>query len=307
MTADLLTLGEALIEFLRVPDDDARVLYEMGFGGDTSNTAIAAARQGASVGYVSAVGDDEFGHALRNLWATENVSDTHVLTRSGDPTGVYFVRPHASGREFTYARRGSAASHYRPEDLPVQAIAAAKVLHASGLSQSISPEMRATVQRGAKLAREHGTLFSYDINLRLKMWSLEDARAASAEILPYVDIVFPSHDEAIILTGITDPDAILSHYLDFGAAIVVLKLGDAGAVVATPDRRTVIPAAPATPVDSTGAGDSFAGAFIAYFLETGDPVRSGYLASRVAAGTVSGFGAVAPIPRRNDPRLDFGT
>ena len=107
-----------------------------------------------------------------------------MLTRSGDPTGVYFVRPHASGRNFTYARRGSAASLYRPEDLPEQAISDAKVLHASGISQAISPEMRAAVRRGAELARAYGTLFSFDINLRLKMWSLEDARAAAAEILP---------------------------------------------------------------------------------------------------------------------------
>ena len=301
MTADILTLGEALIEFVRLPVDDGRVLYEMGFGGDTSNAAIAAVRQGASVGYLSAVGDDEFGQALRDLWRAENVSDAHVLTRSGDPTGVYFVRPHASGRNFTYARRGSAASLYRPEDLPEQAISDAKVLHASGISQAISPEMRAAVRRGAELARAYGTLFSFDINLRLKMWSLEDARAAAAEILPLADIVFPSLDEAMVMTGLADPDAILSHFFDFGAAIVVLKLGEAGAIVATPRMRTTIPAAPATSVDSTGAGDSFAGAFLAYYLETGDEARAGHLASRVAAGTVNGFGAVAPIPIRGAP------
>ncbi len=299
MTADILTLGEALIEFVRLPEVDGRVLYEMGFGGDTSNVAIAAARQGASVGYVSAVGDDMFGHALRDLWRVDNVSDAHVLTLAGDPTGVYFVQPHPSGREFTYARRGSAASLYRPEDLPEQAISDAKVLHASGISQAISPGMRAALRRGAELARGHGTLFSFDINLRLKMWSLQDARAALAEILPLADIVFPSLDEALVMTGLTDHDAILSHFLDFGAAIVVLKLGEAGAIVATPRMRTTIPAAPVTPVDSTGAGDSFAGAFLAYYLETGDEARAGHLASHVAAGTVSGFGAVAPIPIRS--------
>lgn len=297
--ADILTLGEALIEFMRQPDEDERVLYEQGFGGDTSNTAIAAARQGASVGYVSAVGDDLFGQALRDLWRAEGVSDADVITRKGDPTGAYFVQPHASGRHFSYARRGSAASLYGPDDLPRAAIAAARVLHSSGLSQAISPTMRVAVKRGAEIARESGTLFSFDTNLRLNLWSLEDARAAAAEILPLADIVFPSDDEAMQLTGLSDPDAILDHYLGHGARVVALKRGAKGVRIATPASRTDIPPAPSTPVDSTGAGDSFAGAFLAYYLETGDVDRAGRLAARVAAGTVSGFGAITPIPRRD--------
>mgnify|MGYP002152254847 FL=1 len=299
MTADILTLGEALIEFMRQPDDGDRVLYEQGFGGDTSNTAIAVARQGASVGYLSAVGDDLFGQALRDLWRREGVSDAHVMTRAGDPTGAYFVQPHASGRHFSYARRGSAASLYGPDDLPEEAIAQARVLHTSGLSQAISPSMQAAVKRGAEIARASGTLFSFDTNLRLNLWSLEDARSAAEEILPLADIIFPSDDEAEKLTGLTDPDAILDHYLCHGARIVALKRGDKGAMIATPEMRLTIPPAKTTPVDSTGAGDSYAGAFLAYYLETLDIEASGRLAAKVAAGTVSGFGAITPIPHRD--------
>lgn len=302
MTPDILTLGEALIEFMRQPDDGNRVLYEQGFGGDTSNTAIAAARQGASVGYLSAVGDDLFGQALRDLWRREAVSDAHVLTRLGDPTGAYFVQPHASGRNFSYARRGSAASLYGPTDLPETTIAQAKVLHSSGLSQAISPTMRAAVRRAAEIARAGGTLVSFDTNLRLNLWSLEEAKAAAADILPLADIVFPSDDEAEKLTSLTDPDAILDHYLAFGARIVALKRGARGVMIATPEARHSIPPDAATPVDSTGAGDSFAGAFIAYYIESGDVVQAGQLAAKVAAGTVSGLGAIAPIPRRDQVR-----
>lgn len=302
MTPDILTLGEALIEFMRQPDDGNRVLYEQGFGGDTSNTAIAAARQGASVGYLSAVGDDLFGQALRDLWRREAVSDAHVLTRPGDPTGAYFVQPHASGRNFSYARRGSAASLYGPTDLPETTIAQAKVLHSSGLSQAISPTMRAAVRRAAEIARAGGTLVSFDTNLRLNLWSLEEAKAAAADILPLADIVFPSDDEAEKLTSLTDPDAILDHYLAFGARIVALKRGARGVMIATPEARHSIPPDAATPVDSTGAGDSFAGAFLAYYIESGDVVQAGQLAAKVAAGTVSGLGAIAPIPRRDQVR-----
>jgi 2-dehydro-3-deoxygluconokinase len=140
---------------------------------------------------------------------------------------------------------------------------------------------------------------SFDTNLRLNLWSLEEARAAADEVLPLADIVFPSDDEAEQLTGLSDPDAVLDHYLGFGAKIVALKRGGKGVRIATPALRTDIAPAPSTPVDSTGAGDSFAGAFLAYFLETGDVVRAGQLAAKVAAGTVSGFGAISPIPRRD--------
>lgn len=296
---DILALGEALIEFMHMPNDEGRSLYEQGFGGDTSNTAIAAARQGASVGYLSAVGDDYFGQSLKDFWRAEDVSDAYIMTLPGKPTGAYFVQPHASGRQFSYARRGSAASEYGPEDVPEAAIARAKVLHASALSQAISPTMRAAVLRGAQLSRANNTLFSFDTNLRLSLWSLADAKAAVAEILPFADIVFPSDDEAEKLTGLSNPDHILDYYLNYGAQIVVLKRGAEGVMIATPTLRFDILPAPSKPVDATGAGDSFAGAFLAYFIETGDLAKAGHLAAKVAAATVSGFGAVGPIPHRD--------
>lgn len=159
--------------------------------------------------------------------------------------------------------------------------------------------MRAAVLRAAQLCRANGTLFSYDTNLRLSLWSVDNARAAAAEILPLADIVFPSDDEAEHLTGLSNPDNILDHYLGYGARVVALKRGAKGVRIATPLSRIDIAPAPSNPVDATGAGDSFAGAFLAYYLETGDVEKAGRLAAKVAAGTVSGFGAVAPIPHRD--------
>ncbi|PHQ94093.1 MAG: hypothetical protein COB40_13000 [Marinosulfonomonas sp.] len=118
--------------------------------------------------------------------------------------------------------------------------------------------------------------------------------------MPLTDVIFPSDDEAEKLTGLSDPSAMVDHYLSYGAQIVVLKQGALGVLIGTPKARYTIGAAPSSPVDSTGAGDSFAGAFLAYFLETQDVELSGRLAAKVAAGTVSGFGAIAPIPYRRD-------
>jgi 2-dehydro-3-deoxygluconokinase len=184
--------------------------------------------------------------------------------------------------------------------LPEQAIADARILHVSALSQAISPSMRAAVTRAAEVARANATLVSYDTNLRLNLWSLTEARDVITEFLPLADIVFPSDDEAELLTGIGDAVALADYFLGFGTSQVLLKRGARGVVLATPDGRESIPAQPTEAVDSTGAGDSFAGAYLAYFLETGDMKLAAERATIVAAGTVGGMGAIDPIPRRVD-------
>ena len=296
----ILALGEALIEFVRLADAvDGRPVYRQGFGGDTSNAIIAAARQGARCGYLTAVGGDPFGEELLALWRREGVDCTHVEVCPQDPTGAYFVMPDPAGRRFSYARRGSAASLYGPDNLPERAIAEASILHVSALSQAISPSMRAAVQRAAEIARANGTLVSYDTNLRLNLWTLDEARAAIADFLPLADIVLPSDDEAETLTGLSGEAEIGDHFSATGARIVILKRGSRGPVLFHEGHRTAFDVPKVSAVDSTGAGDSFAGAFLAYYLETGDPVLATERAVNVAAGTVTGLGAVDPIPRRD--------
>lgn len=129
--------------------------------------------------------------------------------------------------------------------MPQDAIAGAQVLPVSGLSQAIGPTLREAVKRGAELARASGTLVSFDTKLRLKLWSLELARAAAEAIGPLADIVSPSDDEVEQLTGPADLDAILDLYLGHGARIVALKRRATGATIATPDRRGTLSPAPA--------------------------------------------------------------
>lgn len=300
MNSQIIALGEPLIEFVALNETcDGAPLYLQGFGGDISNAMIAAARQGAKTGIVSAVGNDPFGAALKQLWARESVGASCVIESDAGHTGVYFVQPDATGRSFSYARKGSAASLYAPGDLPVEAIKAAEILHVSAISQAISGSMREAVRRAAEIAREAGTQVSYDTNLRLNLWSLEEAKAEIEAFAPLADIVFPSDDEARLLTGLEDVDAIIDFYLGFGAKLVCLKRGEAGAVLASPDggRATIAPH-PTKAIDSTGAGDAYAGAFLAYYLETGDAELAARRAAIVAAGTVSGLGAIDPIPSR---------
>lgn len=298
---DIVALGEALVEFTRAPAPvGSKPVFHQGFGGDTSNAIITAARQGAHTAYLTAVGDDPFGSELIDLWAREGVETKGVKIKPTDPTGSYFVFPDPEARKFSYARRGSAASCFAPEDLDEKLIAQAQILHVSAISQAISPSMRTAVTRAAEIAKDCGTLVSYDTNLRLNLWSLQEARAVVDGFLPLADIVLPSDDEAEILAGLKEPRSILEHFGRFGAKMVVLKRGKKGPVLLNKGAVDYFEVPKVVAVDSTGAGDSFAGAFLAHLCETDDPMRAARRAAWVAAQVVAGYGAVDPVPYRAD-------
>jgi 2-dehydro-3-deoxygluconokinase len=139
---------------------------------------------------------------------------------------------------------------------------------------------------------------SYDTNLRLKLWSLERARDVIHAAIARADIALPSLDDSEQLTGLSDPDAIVDFYLRLGPAIVALKLGKDGALVATPDARRRIVGRSVTAVDATGAGDTFGGALLARLLDGDDPFAAAAWANAAAALKTTGFGAIAPMPSR---------
>jgi 2-dehydro-3-deoxygluconokinase len=292
----ILALGEAMVEFNQASKDQPN--YLQGFGGDTSNFCVAAARQGATVGFVSAVGDDHFGRLLLNLWQCESVATSMVKVDSHAPTGVYFVSHGPDGHQFDYLRAGSAASHYAPRDLPLDTIASAQVVHLSGISLAISVSACDAALAAIGHARANGVRVSFDTNLRLRLWPLARARAVMAEAIRHTDICLPSWDDVTELTGFTGRDEIVDYLLALGPRVVALKLGKQGAYVATPDERRLVPGHVVNAVDATGAGDCFGGAFIARIVAGDDPFAAARYANVAAALSTQGFGAVAPIPCR---------
>jgi 2-dehydro-3-deoxygluconokinase len=295
--SDLLAIGEALVE-LNQPKEGAP--FVQGFGGDTSNAMIAAARLGADAAYFTAVGADRFGQALTELWLNEGVDASRIVVNGGAHTGLYFVTHGADGHEFSYMRAGSAASRISEADLPDGRIRATKILHVSGISQAISSSAADAAFAAIDIARDAKRLVSYDPNFRLKLWPLRRARAVIHEAMRSCDIALPGLDDGQALTGRSDADAIVDFYLRLGAPVVVLKLGKEGAIAATMRRRERIAGYSVAAVDATGAGDCFDGAFLAEYVERGDPFAAARFANVAAALSTLGYGAVAPLPRRLD-------
>jgi 2-dehydro-3-deoxygluconokinase len=292
---DILAYGEPMVEFNQTGEGGGR-LYLQGFGGDTSNFAVAAARQGARVGYLSALGDDPYGAMLRALWTAEGVDHAAVKTDAAAFSAIYFVTHDARGHQFHFFRQGSAASRMQPADLPRERIAAARVLHLSGISLAISASACETGFAAIEAARAAGVAVSFDTNLRLKLWPLERAREVMTEALRRCDIALPSLDDVRAITGLDDPDALVDHCLGLGARVVALKLGEAGALIASATERHRIAAHPCRPIDATGAGDTFGGAFIARWVAGDSLADAGRYAAVAAALSTEGYGAVEPIP-----------
>ena len=295
---DIVAIGEPLGEFNQTRPDDQNYLF--GHGGDTSNATIAAARSGASTAYVSAVGNDAFGKSFLALWQREGVDCTAVKTDGEAHTGIYFISHGKDGHEFSYMRAGSAASRMTITDIPVQMISNAKVLHVSGISQAISASATDMVFAAIAIAKAAGVAVSYDTNLRLRLWPLERAQAITNAAMALADIALPGLDDAQQLTGLSEPDAIADYYLKRGSRIVAMTLGKKGALVATHHKRLIVPSIPVDAVDATGAGDCFDGAFLAEWVVTGDPFKAAAYATVAAALSTTGFGAVAPLPKRED-------
>ena len=298
---DVVCFGEPLYEFSQIPDAPGK--YLQGFGGDTMNCAIAAARQGARVAYVTKLGDDEFGRQFLKLWRDEGIDASGVTLDPESHTAVYFISHGPAGHVFTYLRKGSAASRMRAADLPLELIARARYFHTSGISQAISDSACDAVFAAIDAAKNAGAAFVYDSNLRLRLWPLARARAVIGATVARADYFLLSLEDAQSLCGLADPDAIVDWCHRAGAANVALKLGADGVVGSDGAARERITGHQVNCVDATGAGDCFAGALLARMSGGDDFWQALRYANAAAALATTGYGAVAPLPRPEAVRL----
>jgi 2-dehydro-3-deoxygluconokinase len=306
---DVVALGEAMVEFNQTSSGQPQ--YLQGFGGDTSNATIAAARAGVRTGYLTRLGDDLFAEQLRQLWQTEGVNTAGVEQDPQAPTGIYFVTHGPDGHAFSYRRADSAASKMNVNWLsgtPAVLIGRAKWLHVSGISLAISEQACNTVLAALDIARRSRTMISFDSNLRLKLWSIERARIHIANTISRCDLFLPSLEDMTALTGLTDPEAIARWSHDQGAPRVVLKLGAQGALVSeqrlpvggkvgqSQYHSVLIPGRSVKMVDATGAGDCFCGNILARLSLGDDLVTAARYANTAASLAVQNWGAVACLP-----------
>ncbi|RIX50496.1 sugar kinase [Paenibacillus nanensis] len=277
----IITFGESMALFM--PEGHKSIeraaTLEQSFGGAESNVAIGLARLGSSVGWFGALGDDPFGKLILKTLRGEGVDISRAKLSGEAPTGMMF-REHVAGRlAVHYFRKGSAASRMKPEDLDEDYIRGAKLLHVTGITCAISEEGRRTVRRAVDVAKEAGVLVSFDPNLRLKLWSIEEARATLLPLAADADYFLPGWDELKLLYDTDDYAAVKERLRELKAVSIIKGMGDA-TVVLEKESETAVPFYPADQVvDTVGAGDGFCAGFLAGVMKGMSPVEAVRLAS----------------------------
>ncbi len=292
---DLLAIGECMVELFASESLATATTLTKTFGGDACNVLVAASRLGTATGYITRVGNDPFGSFLLNAWRSEGI-DVSTIAQVDRTNGVYFISLLPGGeREFTYYRAGSAASTLAASDIAETYVASAKFVHISGITQAISPSSRQAAQHGAEMAHRHGVRVSFDPNLRVRLWSVEEARQAMEDILPFTAVALPSvPEESFALIGLRDASEVAGWYHQRGVDVVAVKQGSAGVLVSEQGRMTEVPAfTPAHIVDTSGAGDVFDGSFLHGLIAGMSPVEAARLGVVAAGLKVRGRGAIA--------------
>lgn len=266
---DVLTFGETMILFNPQSNGPLRFVdnFNKSIGGADSNVAIALARLGHKSGWFSKVGNDEFGRYIQNKVRGEGVDVSRLKFDKEANTGILFKeRFNSSNPNVYYYRANSAASRLSIEDLDIEYIKGTKIIHITGITPALSKSCRETVFKILEIAKENGITISFDPNIRLKLWTLEEARPVLLEIAEMADIIFPGIEEGEMMLNIDNEKDIAEKFLEMGCKTVVVKLGEKGCYIATKDNKEYVQGFSVNPEDTVGAGDGFAAGFLSGVL-----------------------------------------
>lgn len=253
--------------------------------GAESNVAACAAQLGLSSSWVSRLGDDPLGRRIVAALAACGVDTSRVQFASDAPTGVMLKDPSGATTGVHYYRAGSAASRMSPSDVPAlfASLPDGAVLHASGVTPALSEGCRRLVENLVVERSTAAALVSFDVNHRPALWA---GRSAAIELLRLADasdVCFVGLDEAHALWDTLDASAV--RRVLARPRLLVVKDGATGVTVFDADRRIDVAARPTAIVEAVGAGDAFAGGFLAAFAASGDP-RFAARVGHVTAGNV---------------------
>lgn len=297
---DVFTFGETMTLFNATSLGPLRYAnhFEKTIGGAESNVAIGLARLGHEVSWFSRLGSDEFGLYVRNFIRGEGVDTSRVIFDDLYPTAVFFKERQTSHESNVYYyRSNSAARHIGPEDIDEQWIASAKYLHLTGITPALSKSCEAAVHHAIDIAQRNGVTVVFDPNLRLKLWTQQEAKKALQSLARRADIVLPGFDEGQLLTNETTPETIADHLLEWGVKGVSIKLGEKGAYFATRETHGYVPSHPIERVvDPIGAGDAFAAGFLSGRLRNWSYEDSTRLATLVASYALTTPGDIEGLP-----------
>ena len=304
---DIISIGECMIELSTNESLIYAETLHKYYGGDTLNTAVAAARLGSKVGYITRVGRDSFQTYLLDSWQAENLDTSNIKIVEGY-NGLYILSiQEESRKEFVFYRKKSAATNLSTDDISEDYIQQANIVYSTGIVQSLSASAKGAVKKAFSIAKDKGCLVAYDPNYRERLWDADEANEAMEEIIDCVDIIMLNNiHDAEWLIDQTSPDKIIKYFWDKGVSTVAVKMGKNWCVIGYNGEINTIPGRNAEVVDSTGAGDAFNGGFLHGIACGYTPFESARLATIVASEQIKGIGAVKSLPYRDKAYAEFG-
>jgi fructokinase len=261
---DVTALGELLIDFTPAGISTAgNPLFERNPGGAPANVAAAVSKLGGKSAFIGKVGNDQFGIYLKKV-LDDNKINTDGLKLTGSAyTTLAFVHLEENGeRLFSFYRRGAADTKLSAADLELGIIEGTRIFHFGSLSLTNEPARSATVL-AAEHAKNSGRLISYDPNWRPPLWKSEKAARKGMSIgLKYADVLKISETELEFITGEKDMDRESRLLSDMGIKLVLVTLGPGGCYYRFNKGSGHLNTYDTRIVDTTGAGDAFAGAML---------------------------------------------
>jgi fructokinase len=310
----VICFGEALIDF--IPTVSGLPLSEVeqfkrAAGGAPANVAVAIAKLGGNSYFAGQVGNDAFGRHLETTFQNHGVKTDYLIFTDKAKTALAFVSLRADGeRDFLFFREPSADMLISPDDMKPEWFWDAGIFHYGSLTLTWPVSKDATL-RGIELAEQAGVLLSFDPNLRFSLWpSPEVARGTIVPLLSAANVLKVSDEELVFLTETDNENEGVEQLLDLGIALVLVTKGKAGCSYYTPALAGSLAVPDVQRVDTTGAGDSFAGGFL-YQLARLDISRNNLdslignrdglesvlrFANACGSITITGRGAIPSLP-----------
>lgn len=275
---ELVTFGEAMVRLS--PPECKRLeqtpCLDLNVGGSELNVAVAAARLGIAVSYVTRLTENALGRIIRNKCREQGVDTSNIAWTDEDRVGTYFVEFGAAPRanSVIYDRKDSAIARLDPEVLDWERIlTGATIFHTSGITPALSEGCEEATRQALKTAGSLGVRTSMDLNYRKNLWSSEQARSVMEDLLPLVDVLITTEEDSSRVLGVEkdnyeDVAAALAERFDLELVAITLRETPGvwwnrwTAIAYSQGKTFRADTYDIEVVDRVGSGDAFAGGFL---------------------------------------------
>ncbi|WP_339266641.1 sugar kinase [Paenibacillus sp. FSL R5-0744] len=302
---DAVTFGEPMAMFYANETGPLHEVFSFSkaLAGAESNVATGLSRLNHPTGYVTKLGEDNFGHFIAQAMKKENIDTTNITFTKENSTGMLIKSKVVTGDpKVEYFRKNSAASKLSLVDFDEAYFNAAGHLHVTSISAALSKSCHEFSVHAMEFMKRQGKTVSLDPNLRPSLWPDTETMVKTInDLATRCDWFLPGLGEGKILTGLSTPEEIADYYLARGVSLVVIKLGPEGAYYKSAEGEDYVDGFKVEQVvDTVGAGDGFAVGVISAMLEKLPIAEAVKRGNAIGALAVMSPGDMDGLPTREE-------